>query len=295
MNRVLILGKTGQLAKSMQGSSVTQFDCTFLDREECDFCNFENLEDKIIEIRPSIIINCVAYTNVEKAELESEQEKVEAINTRAVSVIAKSAALLGIPVIHISTDYVFAGDCGVRVRGYLETDATNPINKYGISKLNGELALIESCSKYIIIRTSWLFSEHSGNFFSNFVEKAKVPAEFNIVNDQTGNPTYCGDLASAIATIVERYLVDDFVKYGIYHYCGYPTTTWFDFAEYISKAIYNEYNKEIVVNPIQTSKLDLKAKRPINSSLSTKKIEFDYSIVSQNWKNAVNKILKEVW
>lgn len=292
--RVLIFGKNGQLAKCLADTTIVNFDCIFIGSKECNFLSLTDIENTILSIKPDIVVNCSAYTNVENSELLSEQDNVKAINVNALNKIAKITFKLDIPVIHISTDYVFDGE--TTSGPYTENDPTDPINSYGLSKLHGENELIENNPKHIIIRASWLFSEHGNNFFVNILKKLKTSVnDLKIVDDQIGGPTYCGDLAKVISNIVSNYIEHNQIHFGLFHYSGYPYVSWFGFADNIVNKTKELYCVTPNVYPIKTSDIKLKANRPKNASLSVKKIHKIYSVQPSDWKNSLNDIIEKVW
>jgi dTDP-4-dehydrorhamnose reductase len=291
--KVLIFGKYGQLATCLKENRINGFTYTFLSRKECDLGNVSEIAKNILEINPNVIVNCSAYTNVEASQDPSNYRLAEKINVLALASIGQVSATLNIPVIHISTDYVFDG---IKSELYKEDDIASPINNYGMSKLLGEKALIESNEKHIILRASWLFSEYGNNFLTNIVRKIKGNDKIlNIVDDQLGAPTYCVDLANVINELLINYEKTSGLDYGIYHYSGYPYASWYDFANEILQVIRITNAVDTNIIPIKTKSLSLQAKRPMNSRLCVSKIYGTYGINPSDWKFAINKIVNKVW
>ena len=247
-------------------------------------------QKKILEISPDIVINATAYTFVDKAE--EEKNIADLINHEAVKNIAHICSSIGCWLIHISTDYVFDGYSKVP---YKELDKTSPTGAYGKTKLDGELAIQSSNCKYIIIRTSWLFSEYGNNFLKTMLRIGKNSNDLSIVDDQIGCPTYAQDLASTISNIVTS--LDSKKISGIYHYSGYKSCSWYDFA----LAIFDQakaYDLIIpdTINPVSTSSYQTKAHRPGFSVLDCAKIKTDFNVALSNWDKgiirAINKLNK---
>ena len=292
--RILVTGKNGQLGQSISkliniedkakyNPNSNEF--IFVGRDELDLSNkssidnYFNNNDKF-----DIIINCAAYTAVDKAE--EEQELANQVNHLAVKRLAQIAKNQQAKLIHISTDYVFDGESD---NPYTETDVTNPINVYGKTKLAGEKALQEIMpTDAIIIRTSWVYSEYGNNFVSTMLRVGKERDEINVVSDQIGSPTYAADLANAILRIID---IKDYQDKGqsteIYHYSNEGEISWYDFA----KEIFKMAKIDCKVNPVTTNKYPFAAKRPKSAILDNHKIidTFDLQIV--DWRAALDTSL----
>ena len=282
--RILVTGKNGQLGKSIHklvANTKKTDDLVFVGREELDLnsesdiSHYFNNNDKF-----DIIINCAAYTQVDKAE--KEVELANQINHLAVKQLANISNKQKIRLIHISTDYVFDGESN---KPYMETDKTNPINVYGKTKLSGEKALQEAMpTNAIIIRTSWVYSEFGNNFVKTMLELGKQRGELNIVGDQIGSPTYAADLAEVILKIIDNKNYQDkewLTK--IYHYSNEGEISWYEFA----KEIFKMTKIDCKVNSITTDEYPTLANRPKDSVMNKGKImkEFDMEIL--NWKNSL--------
>lgn len=286
--KVLITGKNGQVGNCLvsQLQSMSEVSFLALSREELDITNSKQVDKTVNEYKPSIIINAAAYTAVDKAE--SEPELAHKINFLGAKNLAKAAKQVNAAIIHISTDYVFAGD---KLGLYKEVDQVNPQNVYGQTKLAGEQAVIQECSAHIILRTAWVFSEFGNNFVKTMLRLAQTRYTLDIVDDQLGGPTYAGDIASAIIKIAQHIELGC-TKFGVYNYSGYPHVSWQEFARqiFVSALAHNLITAPIVVNGITTAEYPTPAKRPANSKLNCKKIATEFNIVPSDWQEALNNI-----
>ena len=286
--KVLITGKNGQVGNCLvsQLSNMTEINFLALSREELDITNAEQVSKIVNEYKPSVIINAAAYTAVDKAE--AEVELANAINNLGPKNLAKAAAQVNAAIIHISTDYVFAGN---KNGLYTETDEVNPQGVYGQTKLAGEQSVAQECDAHIILRTAWVFSEFGNNFVKTMLRLAQTRDTLGVVGDQFGGPTYAGDIAKAIISIAQQ-LQQGCIKFGVYNYSGYPHVSWQEFAsEIFEKALAkNLIQSPITVNSILTTDYPTPAKRPANSKLDCSKITTDFSIQPSDWKAALNTI-----
>ncbi len=267
--QVLILGAKGMLGNALQRAFESE-EVIAWDRDDLDITNREEVLRHIQAIEPDVVINAAAYTNVEQAE--AEPEIANKVNGEAVGYIAEACAGLNIPVIHYSTDYVFASE---KKEGYSEEEVPNgvPINTYGRSKLLGEKKLQEKTGKFWLIRTAWLFGPYGKNFVETMVRMGKEKKELSVVGDQHGSPTYTKDLAQATFK-----LVHDNPEYGVYHLTNGGNTTWAEFAETIFKLC----GMDVVVKPISSVEYSGKAKRPQWSVLKNTKRP-----LLRDWREAV--------
>lgn len=286
--KVLIAGKNGQVGSCLvsQLSDMPTIDFLALGREDLDITDAEQVNKIVNEYKPSIIINAAAYTSVDKAE--SEVELADAINNLGPKNLAKAAAQINAAIIHISTDYVFAGD---KQGLYTEADEVNPQGVYGQTKLAGEQSVAQECTAHIILRTAWVFSEFGNNFVKTMLRLAQTQDTIGVVGDQFGGPTYAGDIAKALIKIAQQ-LEQGSIKFGVYNYSGYPHVSWQGFASEIFEKAYSQklIQTPIAVNAISTSDYPTPAKRPANSKLDCSKIERDFSIQPSDWKAAFNNI-----
>src|SRR5690554_3188062 len=228
MSRLLITGKNGQLGSELQDlqHNYPQYEMIFVDREEMDLSNSEQILKVLNDQKPGIIINTGAYTAVDKAE--TEQELCDLINHKAVKTMGEWAAKSNAKIIHISTDYVFNGTSEIPLK---ETDATDLINVYGLTKLKGEQALQSSGATYVITRTAWVYSTYGANFVKTMMRLMNERDEIGVVADQVGTPTYARDLAQVIMDVV----VADAFTQGIYHYSNEGKISWYDLPQLLRK------------------------------------------------------------
>ena len=286
--KVLITGKNGQVGSCLvsQLSNMTEINFLALSREELDITNAEQVSKIVNEYKPSVIINAAAYTAVDKAE--SEVELANAINNLGPKNLAKAAAQVNAAIIHISTDYVFAGN---KDSLYTEADEVNPQGVYGQTKLAGEQSVAQECDAHIILRTAWVFSEYGNNFVKTMLRLAQTRNTLGVVGDQFGGPTYAGDIAKAIVSIAQQ-LQQGSTKFGVYNYSGYPHVSWQEFASEIFEKAFakNLIQSPVTVNSILTADYPTPAKRPANSKLDCSKITTDFSIQPSDWKAALNTI-----
>jgi len=297
--RILVTGKNGQLGRSIykivntdtkidNNQSSNEF--IFAGREELDLSSESGISHYFYNNdKFDIIINCAAYTQVDKAE--EEIELANQINHLAVKQLASIANKQQARLIHISTDYVFDGESD---KPYKETDATNPINVYGKSKLAGEKALQEIMpTDAIIIRTSWVYSEYGNNFVSTMLRLGKQRDELSVVSDQFGSPTYATDLANAILEIIKsKEFREENQTTQVYHYSNSGEISWHEFA----KEIFKIAKVDCKVNPITTQQYPTPAKRPKNTLMSKDKIAEIFSVKIPDWKEPLDTcmtILKE--
>ena len=285
---IFITGADGQLGSHLQNYLKKQ-DLEFipLNRKQLDISKKADVKKFFQDKKLSLLINAAAYTNVDQAEVCSED--AYRVNDLGVSNLAEICNLKNIPIIHISTDYVFDGFSD---SPYRPDDPTNPICIYGKSKLAGERALIANTEKFLLIRTSWVFSEYGKNFFQTILRLAKTSETLKVISDQYGNPTYAGDLARAIVHSIPR-ILDDSNFFGTYHYGGDEVCSWYDFANEIceiasSKKIISKI-PEII--PISSDEFISKAKRPIYSVLDSSKFCSTFNLDKSNWRLAIKNIL----
>lgn len=277
--KVLVTGADGQLGRSL--SSISEnFAGTmlFVGRKEMDICNAASIRSKIESFKPDYIINCAAYTAVDKAE--SEKDRALEINRDALINIIKETESIHSKIIHISTDYVFNGENEVP---YAETDTIDPRSVYGKTKAEGEKALLAMAKdRCMIIRTSWLYSEFGHNFLKTMLRLGQEKQRLNVVSDQIGIPTYTRDLAKAILKIIA---LDLEITSGnqILHFSNSGESNWYEFA----KEIMEVANLNCEINAISTSEYPTPAKRPKYSVLSTDRIEKELGIEIRNWKIAL--------
>jgi dTDP-4-dehydrorhamnose reductase len=280
---ILITGANGQLGSCFQALSprFNRFHFIFADRENLDICNRDAIEIFFASNNISCVVNCAAYTAVDKAE--TEKELAFAINATAVGYLATKTAELNIPFFHISTDYVFDG---TSEDAYLPTDVTVPVNYYGYTKLEGEKQAINNNSQRIIIRTAWVYSEFGNNFVKTMLRLMSEKESINVVADQFGAPTYAMDLADAILFAIDN---ANF-KAGVYHYSNKGKISWYNFAEAIAK----HTGSPCKVNGIPTSAYPTPAKRPSFSLLNTQSFTSTFNIEIRDWELALKECLTKL-
>ncbi|MEZ9768231.1 dTDP-4-dehydrorhamnose reductase [Vibrio breoganii] len=285
--RVLVTGCNGQVGHCLVQQLTSRVELLAVDRAELDITSQNDVETLVSKFKPDFIINAAAHTAVDKAE-EEEALSFE-VNCDGPKFLAESAERVGATLMHISTDYVFPGNKdGV----YSEDDATGPLGVYGKSKLAGELAIAEKTNKYIILRTAWVFGEHGHNFVKTMLRLGKDRDALNIVGDQYGGPTYAGDIAGALISMMNQLSTDgDSSLYGIYHFSGAPHVSWCEFAE----VIFQEAERSGLldapkVTSITTEMYPTPAARPANSKMDCSKIERAFNIRPSDWRLALKNI-----
>ncbi|MGO2511199.1 dTDP-4-dehydrorhamnose reductase [Marinomonas polaris] len=286
--RILLTGKNGQLGRCFQDVlTETNHELFAYGSTELNIADASLVAAVVQQVNPDIIVNAAAYTAVDKAETDSENAYL--VNATGPELLAKQAAALNIPLIHVSTDYVFDGEA---IMPYLPSDKTNPQGVYGASKLAGERAAIAACDKYIILRTSWVFSEYGNNFVKTMVRLAKERDALSVVADQYGCPTYAGDLAKAILHICEQHEQDKPLAWGTYHYCGDTPTSWHGFARAIfAKAeLSGVIAKRPQLKAISSDQYPTPAKRPEYSIMSTESLSI-IGVSPSDWLSVLNKSL----
>ena len=279
MKKILVTGANGQLGSELNvlSSNYTQYEWVFADRAKITLNDLDLLQTQLNEIQPDIILNCGAYTAVDKAE--TEKELAFTINHLAIELIAKYAAENSVNLIHVSTDYVFDGSSSTALG---EDSETNPINVYGESKLAGEIACLKENPNSIIIRTSWVYSKFGNNFVKTMQRLMQERDEINVVNDQIGSPTYAADLAIAMIEIIES---SKWVP-GIYNFSNEGEISWYEFA----LAIKELGNYKCSIGGIPTSAYPTPAKRPKFSLLNKEKIKAIYNLDVPYYKESLKKM-----
>ena len=277
MNNILVTGSTGQLGSDVVKELLKRGYSTLSpNRSELNLCSEDNIRNYILNSNCEAIVHCAAYTQVDKAE--DEKDLCIKINATATKHIVKCAKILDIPMIYISTDYVFDG---TKDGKYTENDETNPINIYGESKLAGEKYVQEILDKYYIVRTSWVFNINGKNFIETMLRLSKANNQLSIVNDQIGSPTYTKDLSRLLVDMLET------SKYGLYHATNEGYCSWYEFADTIFKLA----NINIDIKAINSNEYASRATRPMNSKLSKDKlIEYGFKPLP-HWEDALKDYL----
>ncbi|MDB9974525.1 dTDP-4-dehydrorhamnose reductase [Gammaproteobacteria bacterium] len=288
--KILVLGSKGQLGCCLFDQlSNTEYEVAYLSRDDFDMSDFISLKKNITTFNPDFVINASAYTAVDKAE--TDIQKADLINHLAVSKLADTCKDLKSWLIHISTDYVFDG-CGNIP--YLEKNKTNPKSIYGKSKLNGEKSIQASGCKYIIIRTSWVFSEYGNNFLKTMLQLAAKHKELSIVNDQIGCPTYAQDIAKGIMLMLPSLVINKSSS-GIFNFCGHKPCSWYEFAIFIFKeANRRGYKTPSIIKKVTSDEFKTIAPRPRYSVLDCSRIKKEFGINPSNWDQGVSSSLKSL-
>lgn len=286
MKTVLVTGANGQLGNSIRllAENHPGYNFLFTDVDTLDITNPAAVRGMIKDNQVDFVLNCAAYTAVEKAE--EDEALCRRINAFAVGVLGKAAHEAGAKMIHVSTDYVFSG---TSYRPYVETDVTCPVSAYGRTKLAGEEILQEVCPDAVIIRTAWLYSEFGSNFVKTVLRLGKERDQLGFVFDQIGTPTYAGDLAAAILAVVTADERNAFVP-GIYHFSNEGVCSWYDFTVKILQIA----GIDCHVLPIETKDYPTKAVRPPYSVLNKKKIKTIYGITIPHWEESLRLCMEKL-
>ena len=278
--KILVFGRAGQVGQELRMLR----DLVALGRDQVDLTDPQRCKDAILEIRPDVIINAAAFTSVDDAE--EDEETANLVNGAAPKAMAEAALDLGIPLIHISTDYVFNG--GGSLPWVPESEA-QPLSAYGRSKLLGEARIRSTGCDHVILRTSWVFSQHGKNFAKTMLNLPRSKNKLKIVADQIGGPTFAEDIARACLMIADQFLAGD-GKSGTYHFSGAPDTSWSGFA----RSIFEKTNRPVEVVEIPSSAYPTKAVRPKNSRLECSALAKDYGIERPDWKTGLNKLVAQL-
>src|ERR1700733_6937981 len=279
--RILITGKNGQVGTELSRLYYSRSDVVLTSREECDLSNEQSIKETVGRVKPTVIINAGAYTAVDQAE--KEPGLCFPINPPAPRVLAQEAARLGALLIHYSTDYVFNGE---KAQPYLETDPIHPVNVYGESKAAGEAAIAEAATRYLVLRTSWVYGAHGKNFLRTMLRLGAERPELRVVDDQLGAPTSAAAIASATERLVEQ---SQSVVPGIYHMTAAGSTSWCGFARAIFDA--GVLPTQPRVQPISSADYPTPARRPANSVLSNDKFAHAFGFRLPPWQQQLNDVL----
>jgi dTDP-4-dehydrorhamnose reductase len=279
--RLLVFGRTGQVATELARLTPQAI---FLGRDAADLSDPPTCAAAIAAHRPDAVINAAAWTAVDKAEAEEPSARV--VNADAVAAMARACAEAGMPLVHISTDYVFDGS---GTAPFAPDAATAPLGAYGRTKLAGEQAVQASNATHAILRTSWVFSAHGANFVKTMLRLSDTRDRLTVVADQTGGPTPAAAIAQACVTIATR-LAADPAKSGTYHFSGAPDVTWADFA----REIFAQSGRTTQVQDIPTSAFPTPARRPANSRLDCSTTETTFGIARPDWRAGLSDVLKEL-
>lgn len=278
--KILVTGANGMLGQDLCPLLEDEdYEVIETDKDTLDITNPAEATKIVSEQKPDFIVHCAAYTNVDEAE--NDLATALLINEKGTENIAIAAAKAGIPILYISTDYVFDG---TKKSPYNPDDETNPINNYGLSKLKGEEAIKKHCEKYYIVRTSWLYGHHGKNFVETMIGLSEKNEELKIVNDQVGCPTWTVALCDGIIELIGELIgepIDEAPEFGTYHICGSGKTTWFGFANEIFKIA----GIKVKTIPVKTEEFPRPAKRPAYSVMNNEKI-------CPDWKNSLKQYME---
>jgi len=287
--RILVTGANGQVGWELSNRGAKRgLEILALDRSALDITNTISVSREINRPGVSLVVNAAGYTAVDEAE--SEPELAFEVNRDGPAYLASACGKAGIPLVHISTDYVFDGQ---KKGAYLVTDPVSPLSVYGKSKAAGEVEVREHLREHFILRTGWLYGVHGHNFVKTMLRLGREREKVQVVTDQYGCPTYAADLAETILRIAVQFLQGGQVHWGTYHYCGKGVTTWHGFAEEIFR-LASEYASLKVkrVEPISTSQYPTPAKRPTSSILDCSVLEKTFNIHPQPWAESLAKMLE---
>jgi len=289
--RILVTGKQGQIARSLAALASEELSVTTLGRPDLDITDADSITRSIEGARPDILVNPAAYTAVDKAE--SEAQAAFAVNRDGARNAAAAAAAAGLPVIHVSTDYVFAGD---KPAPYVETDATGPTGIYGGSKLEGEQAVAAANAAHVILRTAWVYSPYGHNFLKTMLRLAGERDTVRVVADQFGAPTYAPDIAEGILVVARAALAEPQAETwrGVFHMTAAGETTWAGFAEAIFAESGARGGPSARVEPITTAEYPTPARRPANSRLDHSKFRTTFNHALPNWRGRVRQCVAEL-
>ncbi|WP_107852234.1 dTDP-4-dehydrorhamnose reductase [Oceanimonas marisflavi] len=291
---ILLLGKNGQVGWELQHALAPLGRLTALDRASTDFCGdlskLDGLARTVRALKPTVIVNAAAYTAVDQAERESEQAQL--INAKAVAVLAREAEAIGAWLVHYSTDYVFSGEGTIAWR---ETDATAPLNGYGASKLAGEQAIMQHCSRHLVFRTSWVYATRGSNFAKTMLRLGLEREALSVVADQIGAPTNAALIADVTAHALRRAMTQPALT-GLYHLAAAGETSWHGYAAFVFEQARHAGLPLVLqtLHPIATQAWPTPATRPLNSRLNCRKLETAFGITLPHWQQGLTHTLNEI-
>ena len=282
--KLLVFGKTGQIANELRSHNHKGLIIRSLGRDEADLSNPVSCSKSIFSEQADIVINLAAFTDVDRAE--SEEDLANVINAEAPTAMANAARIQGIPFIHVSTDYVFDGE---GEKPWQVHSPASPLSAYGRSKLKGEAGVRQSGANYVIMRTSWVFSAFGSNFVKTMLKLSEMRDNLCIVSDQVGGPTAAADIADACLTIAKAFHSGQGVN-GTFHFTGSPDISKADFA----REIFTQAGLKVVVNDILTSAYPTNAKRPQNSRMDCYEIKSAFGIERPDWRKSLTTVLQDI-
>jgi dTDP-4-dehydrorhamnose reductase len=284
--KIFLTGKNGQLGSRLEHDLEKTYEVIAMDRDTLDLTDAELIRDKILEFKPDLIINAAAYTHVDMAE--KEKDLAYQVNAFAPKILSDLTKTLDIPIIHISTDYIFDGS---KEEDYLEDDEANPLSVYGKTKWQGEV-FVRQNQKHFILRTSWVFSSYGHNFLKTIIKLAQEKTSLNVINDQWGSPTSVKTLSEAIQAIIHKLQEQKYVDiYGTYHVTSDNETNWYLYAcevlDVLESFKVQLKLKKNNIYPIPSSQYPQDAKRPKNSRMNTTKFKNTFMVEFPSWENEV--------
>ena len=292
MIRVLLVGSAGQLGRVLATSlSATDVDLVGLGRGDLDITDGSSIKSTFGNFAPEFLINAAAYTAVDQAELEPGV--AASVNEVGTALLENACHKAGVPMLHISTDYVFDG---LKDGVYSEDDAVNPLCVYGKTKEAGERALRRCTSQHIILRTSWIFSSQGTNFVKTILALAREKTRLPVVADQFGGPSSAHSVAKAIINVIEKVKSQSDIAWGTYHFCQKPFVSWYQFAEVIvaRATTLGLLDHEVKLVPILSSQYSKKVARPANSRLATLRIEQNFNVGPTTWVDDLDKVISQI-
>ena len=284
--KILITGQHGQVSLALQHRLQDLGELIVLGRDQLDLADVDQIRQQVRAQRPDLIINAAAHTAVDQAE--SEADVAFAINAIAPGVLAEEAGALGIPLIHYSTDYVFDGN---KPAPYTEADTPNPLGVYGQSKLAGEQAIAAVGGEYLILRTSWVYSNHGKNFLLTMQRLLQEKPHLRIVADQIGAPTWAGTIANSTRALIDRWQAGKAGEWGVYHLTAQGETSWFGFAAAIAEQLRAGGTACAELEAIPSSAYPTPAKRPLNSRLDCSRLQQQWQVSQPQWQDALRECL----
>ena len=286
--KVLITGAGGQVGYELVRLAPADYEVVGLSSSELDVTDALAIHAAFERVQPNVVINAAAYTAVDKAE--SDAARAYAVNRDALGLLGLAANKAQVPLLHISTDYVFPGNA---THPYRETDAPGPTGVYGTSKLEGEQLLAKTCHRHLILRTSWVFGAHGHNFVKTMLRLGAERERLAVVADQQGGPTAAASIAQALWCIVARYRREGDLPWGLYHYTGTPACTWHEFASEIFRqaTALGMLARAPQVEPIRTEQYPTPARRPAWSVLDCTLIEQTFAVHQEDWRAALSDVL----
>jgi dTDP-4-dehydrorhamnose reductase len=284
--KILITGQHGQVSLALQQRLQDLGELIVLGRDQLDLADVDQIRQQVRAQRPDLIINAAAHTAVDQAE--SEADVAFAINAIAPGVLAEEAEALGIPLIHYSTDYVFDGN---KPAPYTEADTPNPLGVYGQSKLAGEQAIAAVGGEYLVLRTSWVYSNHGKNFLLTMQRLLQEKPHLRIVADQIGAPTWAGTIANSTRALIDRWQAGKAGEWGVYHLTAQGETSWFGFAAAIAEQLRAGGTACAELEAIPSSAYPTPAKRPLNSRLDCSRLQQQWQVSQPQWQDALRECL----